>query len=301
MSILRKKKIYNMYHITVLKEEVCQYLVTNENGIYIDVTAGGGGHSEALLTKFPYINLIACDWDFNAVKETQNRLAHFGDRVQVMHGSFSHIVEIIKKAGYSFVDGVLADFGTSQYQLLHQEGFSFRYDSFLDMRMSVSHTKVLAVDILAHYSEKALADVFYYYGQERYSKRIARIIVEERKKRPIRTSLHLANLISDAIGKKGPMHPATKIFQALRIAVNKELEQIESLLFHVPSILNKGGRLACISFHSLEDGLVKQFYKNNKASFEIVGPNKIILPTSEEIKLNPASRSAKLRVLEKRN
>jgi 16S rRNA (cytosine1402-N4)-methyltransferase len=288
-----------MYHITVLKEEICQYLVTKFDGVYIDVTAGGGGHSYALLEKYPHITLIACDWDFNAIKETEKRLAQFNDRVHIVHGSFSHIVENIKKTGYDFVDGIIADFGTSQHQLTHQEGFSFRYDSFLDMRMSVSHTKLLAVDILAHYSEKDLADIFYYYGQEKYSKKIARIIVEERKTRPIRTSLHLANLISDSIGKKGPMHPATKIFQALRIAVNKELEQIESFLYHVPSILNKGGRLACISFHSLEDGLVKQFYKNNKLNFEIVGPNKIILPSLQEIRLNPAARSAKLRVLEK--
>jgi 16S rRNA (cytosine1402-N4)-methyltransferase len=289
-----------MYHITVLKNEVCQYLVTKLDGVYIDVTAGGGGHSYALLAQYPNIQLIACDWDFNAIKETEKRLAVFQDRVQVVHGSFSHIVENIKKAGYDSVDGIIADFGTSQHQLLHQEGFSFRYDSFLDMRMSTSHTKLLAVDILAHYTEKDLADIFYYYGQEKYSKKIARLIVEERKKKPIRTSLHLANLVSNAIGKKGPMHPATKIFQALRIAVNKELDQIESLLFHTPSILNNGGRLACISFHSLEDGLVKQFYKNNKSIFQIVGSDKIILPSSQEIKLNPAARSAKLRVLEKK-
>ena len=288
-----------MYHITVLKEEICRYLITNKQGVYIDVTAGGGGHSLALLQSYSDITLITCDWDLNAIKESEKRLIDYSDRVHIIHGSFSHIVENIKKTGFTTVDGILADFGTSQYQLLHQEGFSFRYDSFLDMRMSTSHTKVLAVDILAHYSEKELADVFYYYGQERYSKRIARLIVEERKKKPIRYSLHLANLISEAIGKKGPMHPATKIFQALRIAVNKELEQIESFLFHLPSVLNQGGRLACISFHSLEDALVKQFYKNNKSSFEIVGENKIILPTLEEIKLNPASRSAKLRVLEK--
>jgi 16S rRNA (cytosine1402-N4)-methyltransferase len=289
-----------MYHITVLKEEVCQYLVNKTDGVYIDVTAGGGGHSYALLEKYPDITLIACDWDLNAIKETGKRLETFQERLHIIHGSFSHIVENIKKAGFDSVDGIIADFGTSQYQLIHQEGFSFRYDSFLDMRMSASHTKLLAVDILAHYTEKDLADIFYYYGQERYSKKIARVIVEERRKRPIRTSLHLANLIADVIGKKGPIHPATKIFQALRIAVNKELEQIESFLFHVPSILNKEGRIACISFHSLEDGLVKQFYKKNKEMFEVVGPNKIILPAPEEIKLNPAARSAKLRVLEKK-
>ncbi len=288
-----------MYHITVLKEEICQYLVNNQNGTYIDVTAGGGGHSYSLLEKYPNIKLIACDWDLNAIKEIEKKLAPFNNRVYIIHGSFSQIVDNIKKAGFNFVDGILADFGTSQHQLTHQEGFSFRYDSFLDMRMSTSHTKILAADILAKYNEKDLADIFYYYGEERHSKKIARIIVEERKKRPIRTSLHLANLILDNIGKTGPFHPSTKVFQALRIVVNKELDQIESLLFHAPSILNVDGRIACISFHSLEDGLVKQFYKKNKEFFKIVGENKIILPTKEEIKLNSASRSAKLRILEK--
>lgn len=290
-----------MYHISVLKNEVIEYLVNNINGIYIDATAGGGGHSKALLEKYPNIHLISCDWDLNAIKETEKTLSSFDQRVNIIHTSFAHIADNIKKIGYKKVDGILADFGTSQHQLFHQEGFSFRYDSFLDMRMSTSHTKLLAVDILAHYSEKDLADIFYYYGEERFSKKIARLIVEERKKRPIRTSLHLANLIADAINKKGPIHPATKTFQALRIAVNKELDQIESLLSQVNDILHINGRIACISFHSLEDSLVKQFYKNNKNNFKIVGSNKIILPSFDEIKNNPASRSAKLRVLEKIN
>jgi 16S rRNA (cytosine1402-N4)-methyltransferase len=288
-----------MYHITVLKDEVCQFLVNNTNGIYIDVTTGGGGHSYALLEKYPNIKLIASDWDLCAIKEVEKVLAIFSNRLQIVHSSFSHIKETINKLGYDKVDGILADFGTSQYQIKQKEGFSFLYDSFLDMRMSNSHTKTLAADILQHFSEKELSDIFYYYGQERYAKKIARVIIDERKKRPIKTSLHLAQLVFDTIGKIGPMHPATKVFQALRIAVNKELEQIDSLLFHVPDLLKTNGRIACISFHSLEDGLVKQFYKNNKKNFQIVGPNKIILPSLLEVKTNPASRSAKLRVLEK--
>jgi 16S rRNA (cytosine1402-N4)-methyltransferase len=288
-----------MYHITVLKNEVTDLLVNNPNGIYMDVTAGGGGHSLALLTKYPDIKMIVADWDFSAIKEVERVLMPYADRVTIIHSSFTHVAETVKKLGYNFIDGILADFGTSQYQIKQKEGFSFLYDSFLDMRMSSSHTKTLAVDLLQHSSEKELADMFYYYGQERYSKKIARVIVEERKQRPIRTSLHLAQLVYDTIGKSGPCHPATKVFQALRIAVNKELEQIESLLFQVSSVLSVGGRLACISFHSLEDGLVKQFYKNHKSDFAIVGPEKIILPSIEEIKRNPASRSAKLRVLER--
>lgn len=287
-----------MYHISVLKNEVLSYLVTNPQGVYLDVTVGGAGHSYALLEKYSDIKMIVSDWDYNAIKQAQEKLSIFGDRVIILHSSFAHIKNKLEEYGINKVHGVLADFGTSQYQLLHQEGFSFRYDSFLDMRMSTSHSKVLAADILKMSSEKQLADIFYYYGQERAAKKVARKIIEERMVKPIRTSLHLAEVIESVIPRHSHMHPATKVFQALRIAVNKELEQIESLLNQVPGILEVKGRLACISFHSLEDGLVKQFYKNNKSHFAIIG-QKIILPTEEEIRANPASRSAKMSVLEK--
>lgn len=290
------------YHETVLKNEIVSYFVNKKNGIYLDVTCGGGGHSFGLLEAYPDITIIASDWDLNAVRETTKVLSCFGERAIVVQSSFVHIQQTLKKLDYTLFDGILADFGTSRYQLSYVEGFSFHHDSFLDMRMSNSHMKILAVDILAHNSEKDLADIFYYYGQERYAKRIARVIVEERKVKPIRTTMHLASVVKKAIGEGKPgSHPATKVFQALRIAVNKELEQIESLLSQVPQLLAPGGRLACISFHSLEDRLVKKFYMDHKKEFAIIGSDKIIQPTKEEIFANRAARSAKLRIIEKKN
>lgn len=289
------------YHQTVLKQEIVDNFIKKENGIYLDVTCGGGGHSEALLSEFPKIFLIANDWDANAVKETTKRLEPFNDRTHIMQSSFSQISSNLKKAGYEKVDGILADFGTSRHQLSHQNGFSFHHDSFLDMRMSNAYTKIIAADLLAHYSEKELADLFYYYGQERHAKKVAREIVQERKVKAIRTTMHLASVVARVIPKNGKFNPATKIFQALRIEVNKELQQIESLLNQSSELLNPEGTLACISFHSLEDGLVKKFYMDHKKEFTIVGPDKIILPSQSEIKENPASRSAKLRIIQKNN
>lgn len=288
-----------MYHISVLKNEVLNFLVNNETGTYLDVTVGGGGHSYALLEKYPYIKMICSDWDFCAIKESENKLTPFIDRVTLIHSNFSHIEKNLNSLGITKVAGILADFGTSQYQLLHRDGFSFQYDSFLDMRMSNSHTKIMAVDILRTYSFKKLSDIFYYYGQEKYARKIASAIVKERINRPIRSSLHLSQLILNIVPRSSHIHPATKVFQALRIEVNKELVQIESLFHQVNDILAIGGRIACISFHSLEDGIVKRFYQNHKAQFKVIGNDKIILPKDAEIKINPASRSAKMRVFER--
>lgn len=287
------------YHETVLKNEITQLLVNNDKGIYLDVTCGGGGHSFSLLEKYSYIKLVATDWDLNAIKETTKRLEQFEDRVTIIQSSFSLLQKNLKELGFMTFDGILADFGTSRFQLAHQDGFSFHHDSFLDMRMSTAHTKIIAADILAQSTEKELADIFFYFGQERFAKKIAHLIVQRRNKKAIRTTMHLASLIEEVIPKTSHMHPATKVFQALRIAVNKELEQIESFLDVVPELLNKSGRLACISFHSLEDGLVKKFYQKRKGSFVIFQNNKIILATDEEVRKNKAARSAKLRILEK--
>ena len=287
------------YHQTVLKDEIRNFLVSDDRGIYLDVTCGGGGHAEALLEQYPYIRLVASDWDSNAIKATQERLARFQDRVIIMQSSFALLRKTLKENGLSSFHGILADFGTSRYQLAHQDGFSFHHDSFLDMRMSSAYRKIVAADILAHYSEKELADIFFYFGQERHAKKIARMIVERRRIKPIRTTMHLASIIEEILPKTGYIHPATKIFQALRIEVNKEFEEIESFLAIVPEYLVVGGRLACISFHSLEDGLVKKFYMAHKQSFSCFNNNKIILPTDDEVRENKAARSAKLRILEK--
>lgn len=289
------------YHQTVLKNEIKNFLVSDERGIYLDVTCGGGGHSEALLERYPEIKLVASDWDLNAIKATEERLARFKDRVVVMQSSFSLLRKTLREKGFSSFHGILADFGTSRYQLAHQDGFSFHHDSFLDMRMSSGYRKILAADIIAHYAEKELADIFFYLGQERHAKKIARVIVERRKIKPIRTTMHLASIIEEIIPKTGYIHPATKIFQALRIEVNKEFEEIENFLAIVPEYLLVGGRLACISFHSLEDSLVKKFYMTHKTSFSCFNNTKIIVPTEEEIKENKAARSAKLRILERKS
>ena len=287
------------YHQTVLKNEITDFLVSDEKGFYLDVTCGGGGHSEALLEKYPDIRLVASDWDNNAIKATRERLGRFLDRVTIVQSSFSGLRKNLKELGIVSFNGILADFGTSRYQLSHQDGFSFHHDSFLDMRMSSAHRKILAADILSQYTEKQLADVFFYFGQERHAKKIARVIVERRKIKPIRTTMHLASIIEEIIPKTGYIHPATKVFQALRIEVNKEFEEIEAFLAIVPEYLLVGGRLACISFHSLEDGLVKKFHQEHKSSFVSFNDTKIILPTESEIREYKAARSAKLRILER--
>jgi 16S rRNA (cytosine1402-N4)-methyltransferase len=288
----------NYFHETVLKEEAIEYLVNNPDGIYLDATCGGGGHSLTLLEKHPNITLISSDWDMNAIKATEARLFEFKDRFISCYGDFSRLREIIKSSGKEKVSGVLADFGTSRHQINEEAGFSFKKDSFLDMRMSKGYTKVIAADIIREASEKELAHIFYTFGEEQASRKIAKAIVEERKLEPIRTTLRLAKIVEDTIGKKSKIHPATRVFQSLRIAVNKELEQIQAFLKIIPDVLDKNGRLVCISFHSLEDRLVKEFFRNNKEKFEKIGP-KFIVPKIDEIKNNPASRSAKMRVYEK--
>lgn len=290
-----------MYHIPVLKNEIETYFVSDEYGTYLDVTVGGGGHALALLEKYPNINLVLCDWDYTAICHVKTLLSSYLNRVRIIHTSFEMLSKKLKQHSViNKFNGILADFGTSSYQVFNQPGFSFQYDSYLDMRMSNGFSKMTAADILRNASEKELADIFYYYGQEKYARKIAKKIIDERANRPIKTSLHLVSLICSIIPKNSKIHPATKIFQSLRIAVNRELQQIESLLSQVPSLLQEGGRLACISFHSLEDALVKKFYKDHSKEYLVFGNDKIITPTKEELKLNPASRSAKLRILEKK-
>lgn len=290
----------NSYHIPVLKNEILTYLVTDQSGIYLDATVGGGGHSFALLEKYPHIQLIMSDWDYTAILKVEKDLEKYRDRTILLHSSFATISQKLNEYNITKLDGILADFGTSQYQIFHQPGFSFQYDSYLDMRMSNGFTKITAADILKKASEQELANIFYYYGQETFAKKIARAITLERAIRPIKTSLHLANIITQIVPKRGKIHPATKVFQALRIAVNNELKQIESLLQQVPSLLKPHGRLACISFHSLEDSLVKKFLGDHKKEYKNATEQKIITPTTEEIRDNPASRSSKLRILEKK-
>jgi 16S rRNA (cytosine1402-N4)-methyltransferase len=283
-----------------MTKEVLSLLVTNTKGLYLDATGGGGGHSYALLNAFAHISLITSDWDLDAIKACEKRLEPFSNRVTLIQSSFSKLSYTLKKRyDVEALDGILGDFGTSQNQLLHRDGFSFFQDSPLDMRMSTSHRKVLAMDIVRDASFCELRDIFFYYGGEEEAQKIAKAIIAERKVRPIRTSLHLASLVAKHKRQFKKIHPATKVFQALRIAVNKEIKEIEIFFQTLPQLLVSGGRLCCISFHSLEDRLVKKFASSHKESFKKVTEEKYLRPLEEEIQENPASRSSLMRVFEK--
>jgi 16S rRNA (cytosine1402-N4)-methyltransferase len=288
------------YHISVLTKEVIEYLAPSPYKVYVDATFGGGGHTRALLESEPTITVISLDWDQTALEMNSEPLeAEFKERFIPLWGSFSHITQLLKKAGITAVDGILADFGTSQYQIAHQEGFSFTVPSPLDMRMSPAHFKTTAADVVNKASEEELADIFYQFGEEYAARKIARLIVSERKKQYISTTVELAQLVMKVVRPYSrSIHPATKVFQALRIFVNDELNNIKSLLTQSLTLLNKEGRIVCISFHSLEDRLVKTFIKDHKDQFHNL-TKKVVIPSQDEIGLNPSSRSAKLRAAEK--
>lgn len=286
-------------HIPVLVNEVLEYLDPKEGHTYLDVTFGSGGHTRALLTKQPTCKVIALDWDMKALEKFGAPMQEeFGQRLQLLWGNFSLLYKILKKEGIESVDGILADFGTSQVQLMERPGFSFHHDSPLDMRMSPSHQLMTAADVLAKSSEEKLRQLFWQLGEERHAKVIARAIVEERKKRHIKTTLQLADIVMKAAphDPRSKIHPATKVFQALRIYVNKELANIDALLAVSLQCIKPGGRLVCISFHSLEDRAVKRFFMEQKQAgiMEILTP-KAIVATKGEISQNPSARSAKLR------
>lgn len=280
--------------------EVLSYLAPKPGKTYIDVTFGGGGHTKAILDAEPTCKVIAFDWDKNAIQlNSPSLLEQYGDRFKIIWGNFSQLYNLLKKEHISQVDGILADFGTSQFQIHNSAGFSFRNNTPLDMRMSPAHQLTTAATILNQYPESKLVLIFQEYGQEPMSKRIAKAIIEKRKEKRFRTTGDLVELIESLINpvafkaKRG-IHPATKVFQALRIEVNSELENIHSFLIAAMRALTPGGRLVCISFHSLEDRKVKNFLKDNQHILETL-TNKPVVGTDEEIALNASARSAKLR------
>lgn len=291
------------YHVPVLVDEVLTYLEPKLTGIYVDATFGGGGHTKAILESVPGCKVIGMDWDLTALELNGEPLQEkFADRLELVWGNFTLIDKKLEKAGIGKVDGILADFGTSFHQLTERPGFSFAKDSPLDMRMSPSHQKTTAYAVINKATEADLIYIFKEYGQETKARAIARLIVQERKKRRIKTTKELALLIGRVLGpKRGKkLDPATKIFQALRIYVNRELENISAFLPAALRMLKPGGRLVCISFHSLEDRIVKQFFKEKsneyESIFELITP-KAVMPSLAEIKINGASRSAKLRAI----
>ena len=293
----------SVYHISVLTKEVIEGLDIKPNGVYVDATFGGGGHSRAILEAEPTCKVIAIDWDQVAIKTNAPRLEkEFGDRFKVVWGNFARLHFILKKEKIKHVDGILADFGTSQHQIQHKEGFSFAQDSPLDMRMSPAHQQVTAAHVINNFSDNDIARILFEYGEEPKSRIIAKKIVETRRLHPIKTTRQLAELVDEAVRYKKPSktHPATRTFQALRIYVNRELENIETFLKAAIAALAPDGRLACISFHSLEDRIVKTIFREKQDVLEII-TRKPITASDDEIAQNPSSRSAKLRIAKKLN
>lgn len=283
-------------HIPVLVPEVLHYLDPGRDKVYLDVTFGAGGHTRALLEHEPTCRVYALDWDQSAIEYSSELRDLFGERLEVIWGNFAHIKQIAKKWKLPLFDGILADFGVSTIQIKEAAGFSFMEDTVLDMRMSPAHQIVTASQVINEASEEELRDIIWHLGQERFAKTIARAIVMQRKRQPIVTTRHFAQVIETVVPRHGPLHPATKTFQAIRIYVNKELDNIASFLAAVPSLLVPGGRLVCITFHSLEDRMVKQFFTTQEEAgrFEIL-THKVVKPSMEEIEANRSARSAKLR------
>jgi 16S rRNA (cytosine1402-N4)-methyltransferase len=279
--------------------EVMEMLSPVRGGVYVDATIGLGGHSENILRLIGSDGkLIGIDRDEEALKVAENRFSE--EKVILKRGNFSDIENLIYQDGISEVDGILFDLGVSMLQLKDLErGFSFISDKRLDMRMDWRQ-KMSAWNVVNRYPEKELERILREFGEERRSRKIAKAIVWSRGKKPIETCSELSRIVEDIYGGRGRSHPATKTFQALRVEVNKELEQLKAGLEASLRLLKKGGRLCVISYHSLEDRIVKNFIANNskKALLKTI-TKKPVTPNPEEIRLNPSSRSAKLRAAER--
>lgn len=301
MDINNKDNSTLFYHKTVMVEEVLQYLDPQPNKLYCDVTFGSGGHTKAILEKQPECRVVALDWDATSIETYAPVLEEkYQERLFLVWGNFSNLYRLLQKAKVGKVDGILADFGTSQMHIKERAGFSFAIDTPLDMRMSPAHQQVTAEQVVNRSSEEKLCEIFWQLGQESNAKKIVAAIIEARQKRSIRTTRELAVLIekvSPRQGRSSKIHPATKVFQALRIYVNHELNNITGFLSGAMQVLKPNGLLLCISFHSLEDRIVKQFFKEkaDEGKLEII-TKRVVVPTAEEIAQNPSSRSAKLRV-----
>jgi len=308
-------------HQPVLLAETVKVLKPQAAEIFVDATLGLGGHAAAILENFDGTRVFGIDRDTEAIEIAARRLRKFGERVVIFHQNLSDIKRVLEKAGIEKVDGVLADLGVSSLQFDSAErGFSFRFDAPLDMRMNAEEDTETAADLLAALSEFEIARIIYEYGEERKSRRIASRIVWKRERgEPIETTRQLADTVEKAVGrgKKDKTHPATRTFQALRIAVNGELEILEQFVRDSVDVLKKGGRLAVITFHSLEDRIVKQTFQKLSgkcfcpprlpncacgATREIeILTRKPIVPSDRELEENPRARSAKLRACLKIN
>jgi len=285
-------------HVPVMLAEVLEHLQPKPGGVFVDGTLGGGGHTRALAERVgPTGRVIAVDLDPESIRRAERQLA--GMPVSVVNASYADIPEILVEVAVAAADGILLDLGLSSDQLADESrGFSFQAGGELDLRFDTEHGEP-AWRLLERLSEEHLADLIYLYGEERFSRRIARRIVEERRSSPIRTAAQLADLVRSCVPRSRGhnIDPATRTFQALRIAVNAELDDLKSALRRLPDCLKPGGRLAIISFHSLEDRLVKVAFRDDPRLKVIT--RKPVQATEEEISRNPRARSAKLRVAER--
>lgn len=305
-------------HVSVLLQECIENLNMRPNGIYVDGTLGLGGHSEAIASRLTTGRLIGIDRDETAIERAGKRLARFGDMVTLVHGNFSDTAEILESLGIDGADGVLFDLGVSSPQLDEaQRGFSYRAEAPLDMRMDASEG-LTAWEVVNTWDENRLNRILWDYGEERYARRITAAILSARAKKPIDSTLELAEIIKSAMpaaALREKQHPAKRSFQAIRIAVNDELGAIARMMETAPDKLKVGGRLCVISFHSLEDRIVKSGIaaRENGCTCPREAPvctcgfvrtlrsvsRKPILPGEEELESNPRARSAKLRVAER--
>jgi 16S rRNA (cytosine1402-N4)-methyltransferase len=308
------------YHKPVLVSETLSLLDPREGGVFLDATLGGGGHSAAILEKIGKTGiLVGIDRDPDALQYSGDRLKLYGESVKLIRGNFRDIGSILDSVGIRELDGALFDLGVSSHQLDAQRGFSFSRDEELDMRMSKLEDIPTALDIVNSYNEQNLADLIWKYGEERYSRRIAKAIVTRRQKERITRTGELADIVTAAIPGKSrwqqDIHPATRTFQAIRIVVNRELESVEQGVPAAIESLKIGGRVAVISFHSLEDRIVKNIFRRYSGHCTcpprlpgcVCGAKEIlkvitkkpITPSAEEVSDNPRSRSSRLRVAER--
>jgi 16S rRNA (cytosine1402-N4)-methyltransferase len=283
-------------HTPVMAAEAIEALGVRPEGVYVDATLGLGGHTALIAARLTTGLVIGCDRDPESIEQARRNTLPWAGRIRYVETKFSGLREALGKLGIEQADGLLADLGASRYQLTDAErGFSFSADGPLDMRMS-RHQTLTAADVVNQTAEKALADLLYRYGQERRGRQIARAIV---RSRPIRSTGHLARVVESVVRRTGRLHPATRTFLALRLAVNQEQEELDALLEQAPGLLRRGARLVLISFNALEDGKVKRaFQELARGGKARILTKHVVKPSPEEVSTNPAARSAKMRVLE---
>jgi 16S rRNA (cytosine1402-N4)-methyltransferase len=289
-------------HVPVMLAEVRELLCARPPHLIVDATVGTGGHAHALLEAAEHARLLGLDRDDAALAAAAERLAAFGDRVMLRQADFAEIQRVADECGFAGADAILADLGMSSFALDDPErGFSFRFEGPLDMRMDRGQP-IRAYDIVNEESEQELADLLHSLGEERAARRIARAIAEARRRRPIATTTELRSIVESVLGghRRGGVNPATRTFQALRIAVNREMESLAALLGAGPALLGAGGRMAVIAYHSLEDRPVKERFRAlaREGGYTLV-VRKAIRPSEAEVARNPRARSARLRCLER--